>query len=207
MTALPATKRRSFGAAVFTTDRLGRAAALRLGLPVADKRDSQDICFVPSGHYAEVVERLRPGAAEPGDIVDLAGRVLGRHAGVIHYTVGQRRGIGVGGSVEPLYVVRLEPDTQRVVVGRRAALDRRTVQLAGINWLDDVPLQPDGRRVSIKLRATHRPIMARLRPTGAATAEVTLETPEAGVAPGQAGVFYDGDRLLGGGWIQASPPP
>jgi len=181
-----------------------RALAAKHGLPVADKPDSQDICFVPNGNYASVIEKLRPGAAEPGDIVDLGGRVLGRHDGVIHYTVGQRRGLGIGGG-EPLYVVRLEADTKRVVVGPRAALATRTVPLGEVNWLGDAPLSAapaDGHPVRVKVRSAREPVPALLRPT-ATGAAVDLLTPEEGVAPGQACVFYaaEGERVLGGGWI------
>ena len=180
-----------------------RALAERLGLGVAAKPDSQDICFVPSGSYARVVERLRPGAAEPGEIVDLHGRVRGRHDGIIHYTVGQRRGLGLGGEAEPLFVVRLEPAAARVVVGPRAALARDTVRLTEVNWLAEEPLVRAGRRVAVKLRSTQAPAPGRVRATDAG-AEIVLEEPQYGVAPGQAAVIYDGTRVLGGGWIAAT---
>ena len=180
-----------------------RAIAQRLGLAVADKPDSQDICFVPQGHYSGVVEKLRPGAAEPGEIVDLSGRVLGRHEGVIHYTIGQRRGLGVGGTAEPLYVVRLDPAARRVVVGPRDALARDTVLLGALNWLD-APLPPEeGRVVQVKLRSTQAPVPARLFATDEG-AVVELAEPQHGVAPGQAAVCYDGTRVLGGGWIRGA---
>ena len=183
-----------------------RALAARHGLTVADKPDSQDICFVPQGGYAAVIEKLRPGAAEPGEIVDLSGRVLGEHRGIIHYTVGQRRGLGLGGG-DPLYVVRLEPDARRVVVGPREALATRTVRVGAINWLGDegfLTAPAAGHDALVKIRSTRPPVPARIRPT-AAGAEVELVTPEEGVAPGQACVFYapDGSRVLGGGWIHA----
>ena len=181
-----------------------RAKAVRYGLPVADKPDSQDICFVPAGGYAAVIEKLRPGAAEPGDIVHQDGRVLGRHHGIIHYTIGQRRGIGIGGG-EPLYVVRLEPETRRVIVGPRTALAARRIPVSQINWLgdgrfDDAPA--GGHEALVKVRSTRPPAPARLHPR-AGGAEVELLTPEEGVAPGQACVFYapEGTRILGGGWI------
>jgi tRNA-specific 2-thiouridylase len=182
-----------------------RALATSLGLAVADKPDSQDICFVPSGGYAAVVERLRPGAAEPGDVVDLGGRVLGRHEGVIRFTVGQRRGIGVGGG-EPLYVVRLEPETRRVVVGPRAALGVTRIALEGVNWLGDgdfAAAPAGGWDFSVKVRSARPPVPARVVPTGPTSAEVALSAPEEGVAPGQACVFYapEGARMFGGGWI------
>ena len=187
-----------------------RALAARHGLAVADKPDSQDICFVPHGGYAAVIEKLRPGAAEPGDVVDLSGRVLGRHRGVIHYTVGQRRGLGVGGG-EPLYVVRLDAAAARVIVGPREALATRTVPVAQVNWLGDAPFDaapPEGHEALVKVRSTRPPAPARIRPRpGAAPdcADVDLLSPEEGVAPGQACVFYapDGGRVLGGGWIRA----
>ena len=180
-----------------------RALAERLGLGVAAKPDSQDICFVPSGSYARIVERLRPGAAEPGEIVDLHGRVRGRHDGIIHYTIGQRRGLGLGGEAEPLFVVRLEPAAARVVVGPRAALARDTVRLTEVNWLAEEPLVREGRRVAVKLRSTQTPAPGRVRATDAG-AEIVLEEPQYGVAPGQAAVIYDGTRVLGGGWIAAT---
>ena len=182
-----------------------RALAAELGLGVAEKPDSQDICFVPSGGYAAVIEKLRPGAAEPGEIVDLEGRVLGEHRGVIHYTVGQRRGLGLGGGA-PLYVVKLDAEARRVIVGPRAALATRIIRVGGVNWLGDAAFEdaPEGGwDVEAKVRSTRPPAPARLRPTGPDSAEVTLAAPEEGVAPGQACVFYapEGTRVLGGGWI------
>lgn len=181
-----------------------RALAARYGLPVADKPDSQDICFVPNGDYAAVIEKLRPGAADPGDIVDLGGTVLGRHGGIIHYTIGQRRGLGIGGLGDPLYVVRLDPATRRVIVGPKEALSTRTIPLKEINWLGDAPF--DSRpewQVEVKVRSTRAPRPALLRPLGPTEAEVELLSPEEGVSPGQACVFYagEGSRVLGGGWI------
>jgi tRNA-specific 2-thiouridylase len=181
-----------------------RALAARYGLPVADKPDSQDICFVPNGNYAAVIEKLRPGAAEPGEIVHADGRVLGTHAGVLHYTVGQRRGLGIGGLEEPLYVVRLDVEGRRVIVGPKEMLSTRTVPVREINWLGDGAF--DGateRHVSVKVRSTRPPREAILRPLSATEAEVELLTPEEGVSPGQACVFYEtgGTRVLGGGWI------
>lgn len=178
-----------------------RAIASALGLEVAEKPDSQDICFVPTGSYARVVERLRPDAVEPGEIVDLAGRVLGRHKGIIHFTVGQRRGVGVGGRDEPLYVVGLEAAQRRVVVGPRAALGRDHVRLSAVNWLGDGPLVGRDHPISVKLRSAQPAAPAILRGEPGASATVLLETPQFGVSPGQAAVFYDDDRVLGGGWI------
>ncbi|MSO92859.1 MAG: tRNA 2-thiouridine(34) synthase MnmA [Rhodospirillales bacterium] len=181
-----------------------RAHAARLGISVAEKPDSQDICFVPDGSYARVVEKLRPGACDPGDVVDLEGRVLGRHEGIINFTVGQRRGLGIA-APEPLYVLSLEPETRRVVVGPYASLLDRRVFVHRLNWLADDAPGETGLRVSVKLRSTQEPAAAAVFGTGAGTAEVVLDAPLAGVAPGQACVIYDGDRVLGGGWI-ARPP-
>jgi tRNA-specific 2-thiouridylase len=182
-----------------------RALATRFGLAVADKPDSQDICFVPNGNYAAVIERLRPGAAEPGNIVDLEGRVVGSHAGVIHYTVGQRRGLGIGGGA-PLHVIRLNAERREVIVGPREALAVRTVPVAEVNWLGDDAFDsapPQGWEVLVKARSTRPPVPATVTPTEGQRAVVTLLDPEEGIAPGQACVFYepDGSRVLGGGWI------
>ena len=179
-----------------------RALAARFGLAVADKPDSQDICFVPNGNYASVIEKLRPGAADPGEIVDLDGNVLGMHRGVIHYTIGQRRGLGIGGLGDPLYVVRLEPDARRVVVGPKQALATRIVPVTEVNWLGDEPLTRE-IAINARIRSTRPPRPAILRPTGDGRAEVELLDPEEGVSPGQACVFYEAGstRVLGGGWI------
>ncbi len=179
-----------------------RALADRFGLAVAAKPDSQDICFVPSGGYASVVEKLRPGSIEPGEIVHVDGRVLGRHDGVIRYTVGQRRGLGLVDAEapgEPLYVVRLDAEARRVVVGPKTALAETRVAVREVNWLLPEPAA-DGVAAEVKLRSMSRPAAARIFARGRG-AEVMLETPQLGVAPGQACVFYDGDRVLGGGWI------
>jgi tRNA-specific 2-thiouridylase len=181
-----------------------RALAAEYGLAVADKPDSQDICFVPDGNYASVIEKLRPGAAEPGEIVHADGRVLGSHEGVIHYTIGQRRGLGIGGLSEPLYVVKLDVDTRRVVVGPKEMLATRIVPVREINWLGDIPF--DSRpewHVAVKVRSTRPPREAIVRPLSPTEAEVELLTPEEGISPGQACVFYEtgGSRILGGGWI------
>lgn len=179
-----------------------RALAARFGLAVADKPDSQDICFVPNGNYASVIEKLRPGAADPGEIVDLDGNVLGTHRGVIHYTIGQRRGLGIGGLGDPLYVVRLEPDARRVVVGPKQALATRIVPVTEVNWLGDEPLTRE-IAINARIRSTRPPRPAILRPTGDGRAEVELLDPEEGVSACQACVFYatEGTRVLGGGWI------
>lgn len=181
-----------------------RAMAADYGLAVADKPDSQDICFVPDGNYAAVIEKLRPGAADPGEIVHADGRVLGTHEGVIHYTIGQRRGLGIGGLAEPLYVVKLDVDKKQVVVGPKELLSTRIVPVREINWLGDEPFesQPEWH-VSVKLRSTRPPREAIVRPLSPTTAEVELLMPEEGVSPGQACVFYEteGTRVFGGGWI------
>lgn len=176
-----------------------RALARRFDLPVAAKPDSQDICFVPNGSYARIVEKLRPEAAEPGDIVDLAGQVVGRHDGIIHFTIGQRRGLGVGGG-EALYVVQLDPTTRRVVVGPKSALARTRFSLRQVNWLDGAP-PASGLEVEVKLRSTGTPIPATWHGRVGGGAEVVLHRPELGVAPGQACVAYRGSQVLGGGWI------
>ena len=185
-----------------------RRIASALGLAVADKPDSQDICFVPDGKYASVVERLRPGAAEPGEIVHVDGAVMGTHPGLIHYTVGQRRGLGVA-TGEPLFVIRLDAATRRVIVGPREALMVGRIQLKEASWIGDGALEAAARagtRVAVKVRSTRPPRPARLDWDGSLA--VVLDEPEEGVAPGQACVFYspeDGhDRVLGGGWIAAT---
>jgi tRNA-specific 2-thiouridylase len=181
-----------------------RALATKYGLAVADKPDSQDICFVPNGNYASVIEKLRPGAAEPGQIVDIDGNVLAEHRGVIHYTIGQRRGLGIGGLADPLYVVKLDVDNRQVVVGPKELLATRRVPIREINWLGDGAFTDVAEReISVKVRSTRPPAPAILRAISDTEAEVELLTPEEGVSPGQACVFYDPEstRILGGGWI------
>jgi tRNA-specific 2-thiouridylase len=182
-----------------------RAIAAQFELAVADKPDSQDICFVPTGGYAKVVERLRPGAAEPGELVHMDGRVLGRHEGLINFTVGQRRGLGLGDLNEnglPLYVVRLEPETRRVFVGPKAALATASVTLREVNWLAgaDEPTQDVAVEVKLRSMTEPKPAIISLLPGG--HARVELKEAQFGVAPGQACVFYQGSRVLGGGWIR-----
>ncbi len=186
-----------------------RALAAKYGLPVADKPDSQDICFVPNGNYADVIQKIRPDSAQPGEIVHLDGRVLGEHPGVIHYTIGQRRGLGIGGGVtdgEPLFVVKIDADAKQVIVGPREALATRRIPVSEINWIGDGAFgdAPEGGwDVLVKVRSTRPPIEASVFPDGD-DAVVELRSDEIGVAPGQACVFYapEGDRVLGGGWIQ-----
>jgi len=176
-----------------------RAVAAELGLAVADKPDSQDICFVPDGDYARVVEKLKPEAATPGEIVDEDGRVLGGHDGVIHFTVGQRKGLGLSGTGEPLFVLSLDAARARVVVGPRRALAVREIVLRDVNWLGD---PGDAEACLVKVRSTRAPVPARVMPRGDG-ATVELPDGEEGVAPGQACVFYarESSRVLGGGYI------
>ncbi|HWA30121.1 MAG TPA: tRNA 2-thiouridine(34) synthase MnmA [Rhizomicrobium sp.] len=174
-----------------------RKIAAELGLITADKPDSQDICFVPSGNYAAVVEKLNPGAVRPGEIVDLSGNVLAKHDGVIHFTVGQRKGLGLSGNAEPLFVLRIDAAHARVVVGPRSALATRTIRLRDVNWLAP---QTGTFVCAVKTRSMRPPVAARVTPDGSG-ADVELLHPEDAIAPGQACVFYDGSRVLGGGWI------
>lgn len=187
-----------------------RELARRFGLNVADKHDSQDICFVPEGRYTDVIERLKPGAAEPGDIVDLEGRVLGHHHGIIRFTVGQRRGLKIAAGV-PLYVVRLDAERRRVVVGPREALKTRRMALREVNWIGDGRIEDavaSGRLdLFVKVRSTRPPQPAWLH-AGQGGFEVDLVDGEDGVSPGQACVFYDAAegqaRVLGGGFIKSA---
>jgi tRNA-uridine 2-sulfurtransferase len=183
-----------------------RRVAGELGLVVADKPDSQDICFVPEGKYADVILRLRPDAAEPGDIMHKDGRVLGRHEGILHYTVGQRRGLGIS-DAEPLYVIRVDADTKQVVVGPREALRQNDIRIANLNWLGRGNLDHAAQPVFAKIRSTRPPVEAALR-QGPEGMVVTIAEGEYGVSPGQACVLYDGmgpgARVLGGGFIASS---
>ncbi len=180
-----------------------RELARRYDLPVAAKPESQDICFVPNGNYAAVIERLRPGAGEPGDIIHLDGRVLGRHKGIINFTIGQRRGLGIGGTVDPLYVVGLDPAGRRVIVGPREALLTASLSLRDMNWLGGAE-RPGEMPVQVRVRNTQEPVGAVVRPGEDGGTTVTFDEPEAGVSPGQACVLYDGERVLGGGWIASA---
>lgn len=170
-----------------------RAIAEDMGLAVAFKPDSQDICFVPDGDYAKVVRKLRPDADDDGEIVHIDGTVMGRHKGLIHYTVGQRKGLEIGGQAEPLYVIRLEPDSKQVIVGPKQALAVASASLRDINWIGgdyEGPMQ-------VKVRSMAKPTQARLEGD-----RLIFNNPEYGVSPGQAAVFYHEDRVLGGGWIE-----
>jgi len=170
-----------------------RELAAELGLGVAAKPDSQDICFVPDGDYASLVKKLRPEADTSGEIVDEGGRTLGKHRGLIHFTVGQRRGLEIGGTPEPLYVVRLEPESRRVVVGPKTALAVEAARLSEINWIGGDHQGP----LTAKVRSLAKPVPALLIGD-----RVVFDAPEYGVAPGQAAVLYAGERVLGGGWIE-----
>lgn len=183
----------------FTKEHTRRLAA-KYGLTVHAKPDSQDICFVPNGDYVQVIEKLRPGSSAPGDIVHLDGRVLGRHEGIIHYTVGQRKGLKLS-SPEPLYVIRVDAEKKQVVVGGKEALSTRSFKVRDLNWLADT-LPDEGLEANVKLRSAQSPVAATIMPLGTDTAEITLHDPRMAVAPGQACVIYDDDRVLGGGWIQ-----
>lgn len=175
-----------------------RALAAELGLDVAGKPDSQDICFAPAGNYARIVEDVKPDAARPGDVVDETGRVLARHPGIIHFTVGQRKGLGISGEAEPLYVLALDAERARVVVGPRESLHVRSITLREVNWLSPARGAID---CAVKVRSTRAPVAARVIPKDDGTAEVKMPFGESAVAPGQACVFYDCSRVLGGGWI------
>src|SRR5258708_7710055 len=191
------------------TKQQTRELARRFGLTVADKQDSQDICFVPTGRYTDIIGRLRPNAIEPGDIVDLDGRAIGTHRGIVHFTVGQRRGLGIAASA-PLYVVRLEAASRRVVVGPREALRMDRIVLRDINWIGEGALDRavgEGLEIFVRVRSTRAPQPAWLRAAEGGY-EVELVAGEEGVSPGQACVFYDAPagqaRVLGGGFIQSA---
>jgi len=177
-----------------------RRHAERFALPVAAKPESQDICFVPDGDYAGLLAKLRPGAWEPGAIVDLGGDVLGEHEGIVHFTVGQRRGLGVA-TGEPLYVVRIEPETRNVVVGPKEALLWKSFYVDDVNWLGDGNGPGRDDDVEVKIRSTTQPVPARVAEESDGRWRVTFADPSAGTSKGQAAVIYRGQRVLGGGWI------
>lgn len=183
-----------------------REHAERLGLLNADKPDSQDICFVPHGDYAKIVKKMRPEAENPGDIVHIDGRTVGKHNGIIHYTIGQRRGIGIGGGVsennEPLYVIELRPEANEVVVGPKEALARNILEITDCNWL--LPQEPtEPVKVDLKFRSVMKPTPATLH-IGENSTHIELDTPHYGIASGQAAVCYVNDRVIGGGWISGT---
>ncbi|MBP9694522.1 MAG: tRNA 2-thiouridine(34) synthase MnmA [Alphaproteobacteria bacterium] len=192
-----------------------RALAEKYGLSVADKPDSQDICFVPNGNYASIVQKLRPEAIVPGDIYHVDGRLLGKHEGIIHFTIGQRKGIGIGGikgeskDAEPLFVVKLEPETHRVIVGPKEALLRKKVFVHELNWIGDPLLLTQANEfgasadlpVAVKIRSIQEPLPARVTIYPDQRAVIVLDAELSGISPGQAAVIYDGDRVLGGGFI------
>ena len=183
------------------TRRLAEAAGLR----VAAKPDSQDICFVPDGDYARVVRAVRPEGEAPGEIVHaLSGEVLGTHRGVIHYTVGQRRGLEIGGQPEPLYVIRIDAPSRRVLVGPRSLLATAAARIVETNRIGSLPAEP----LTAKVRSLARPVPVTLEGGlgEGATATIRFADPEFGVAPGQAAVIYAGDRVIGGGWIDSTEP-
>jgi tRNA-uridine 2-sulfurtransferase len=178
-----------------------RELARKINLPLADKPDSQDICFVPDGNYARLVERIRPEAKQTGVIKHLNGQILGEHQGIIHYTVGQRKGLGIS-HPDPLYVIKLIPETNTVLVGPESALGVRELVTTDTNWLGDGAGVPLAQQVQVKIRSTRPAVGARLFALGDGQARVVFDEPQHGVSPGQACVFYDGSRLIGGGWIR-----
>lgn len=184
------------------TKDVTRQHAERFGLVNANKPDSQDICFVPNGDYASVVKKIKPEAEQHGDIVDLEGNIIGQHKGVIHYTIGQRKGLGIGGGVNednsPFYVVRIDPEANQVIVGAKEDLAQDIIPLEDTNWLIDLNEGP--RHVQVKLRSVMQPVSAKLV-TENGLSRLHLDTPQFGIAPGQAAVIYEGDRVIGGGWI------
>ncbi len=183
-----------------------REHAKRFNLSVADKPDSQDICFVPNGNYADIVKSLRPDACIAGDIIHIDGKIMGRHDGIINYTIGQRRGIGIGGrkdNTDPLYVVGINAKSQQVLVGPQAALAVKNILLKDINWLGDDKLSDHPYDIKVKIRSAMQPVAAIVTVTEIGDVKVSFKQDLYGVSPGQACVFYDGTRVLGGGWIMA----
>lgn len=181
-----------------------RDLARKYGLAVAQKPDSQDICFVPDGDYARLVKRIKPEALKPGNIVDLEGNVLGTHEGISHFTIGQRRGLGISGFSEPQYVVRIDSSNAEVIVGPQSALSTYDFEISNVNWLGDLPFEEeDSINVDVKVRSTRTPAPAFVIPLSETKAKIQLIDPELAVSPGQACVFYsqDSSRVLGGGWI------
>ena len=180
-----------------------REEAERLGLLTADKPDSQDICFVPHGDYAKVVKKIRPDAEKPGNIVHIDGRIVGSHNGIIHYTIGQRKRLGIGGGIsennQPLYVVSVNPSSNEVIVGPKQALARNVIHITDCNWLKDIP--ENGMDIDLKFRSVMKPIRAQIKTGEGSAAQIHLPEAQYGISPGQAAVCYINDRVLGGGWI------
>lgn len=176
-----------------------RLLAKYFGLNVADKPDSQDICFVPNGSYSSVIEKYRPGALSPGNIIFKDGTPLGRHEGIIGFTIGQRRGIGISSS-EPLYVIKIDPVTNDVIVGYKSDLESSTLTIKEVNWL--IPAPQSTLECTVKLRSAHDPLEAEIQALPDGRAKVVLNHPYSGITPGQACVMYNGTRVLGGGWIE-----
>lgn len=177
-----------------------RKLAEQYGLEVADKPDSQDICFVPDGSYTKIIEKLRPGALDAGEIVHVDGTVLGTHNGIINYTIGQRKGLGIS-HAEPLYVIRLDAENNRVIVGPDDALLIKTFRIRDLNWLPDAPIDANGMNVTVKTRSTHKGAGAMIKPAANNSAIIELDEAVRAITPGQACVVYDGEVVLGGGWI------
>lgn len=188
------------------TKDVTRAHAARLGLLTAEKPDSQDICFVPHGDYARVVKKIRPQAEKPGDIVDEAGKIIAQHKGIIHYTIGQRKGLGIGGGYSddnsPFYVTAIDATNNRVIVGSKESLGRNIINIGECNWLTAIP--DVGAEIELKFRSSMKPIPARLNARGNIAAKIELPTAQYGISPGQAAVCYIGERMIGGGWITST---
>lgn len=180
-----------------------RNHADRLGLLTADKPDSQDICFVPNGDYASIVKKVRPEAEKPGNIVDQNGNILGEHKGIVHYTIGQRRGIGIGGGISennaPFFVIGVDATANEIIVGPKEALARDIIHINKCNWL--MPELSEGINIDLKFRSVMKPVKATLKANNDGSAHIILNDPQFGIAPGQAAVAYLGDRVIGGGWI------
>ena len=179
------------------------ALALKEGLIPEAHGESQDLCFVPDGDYASFVCRRRPDLAQPGEIVTTEGRILGEHQGVFRYTIGQRKGLGLGGG--PWYVVELDPVGNRVVVGREDETRGDTVWVQDLNWIESPPTEGEALKVAAQLRYNMRPVEATIRVTGPDQVLVEVHSPVSAITPGQAAVFYDGEYVVGGGWIQRPP--
>lgn len=177
-----------------------RGHAARFGLEVADKPDSQDICFVPNGDYSGVIQKMRPDALQPGNILDMEGNILGQHPGIVNFTIGQRRKLYIH-SATPKYVVKIIPETREVIVGNKEDLRRQKIYLKDINWLSEVPIEEYSQPVTVKIRSSNTPMSAKIIYESVDDHYIELESSEYGVSPGQACVVYDGSRVLGGGWI------